>query len=228
MADLETTTVEAEQVKETSNEESAKQVSPENEQVSSITEEDVTKRIEEALTTFKGSEEYVTAVQSAKDKSIGKETQPLRDKILELEKTMTNQTLGLQEKRELEDLGDTKEVRDWQVERRKISEATYEVTQQKEANKLFAETLSAEAKTIKAHRLSTDKDIDLKELLKCETPEEMDSLSLKLENESLKTQLAEKDKPPQKLDSGTNSAQGVNLKDMSPVELIKLSLDQKK
>lgn len=161
------------------------------------------------------------AVQSSKDK----EWQPLKDRITELEQYAEDARLTAIEKRELDEFGDTKEVRDFQTERRKLADEQRAFGQERLANQTLAAQVNEQAKGVHARNLATEWGVDEKELLKANTPGEMESLAIRLQNVNLQAKL--KDKPPEKLDSSTVSSAGVNWRELSPDDKVRRGLSQK-
>ncbi len=157
--------------------------------------------------------------QSSKDK----ELQPLKDKIAELEKQSKESEFARQEARELEQFGDTKEVKDFQTERRRLW--TDRDTFSRERNALMQEinVTREEAKAIKAHKLSIEKGIEVSKLLEAKTPEEMDYIALRIENEMLRETII-KNEPPVKVDSGVPTVTGIDFSKLSPREKIEEGL----
>jgi len=216
MENLEPTKESVEQAKQPSMEK-AKQVSPKPEKVSTpttFTQEDIDQRLK------KEEKEW----QSRKDK----EFTPLKTQIAELQRQVDEAKLAALEKSELDHWGDTDEVKDFQVERRKMRTDRIAFEREKMTQEADAKVVFEEAKAIKAHKLATENGIDEKALLKAETPEQMEVLALKLTNEKLASELEKAQKPPRKIDSGVPSGTGRNLDEMSSRELIKLGVTQRK
>lgn len=189
-------------------------VSGEKQPTPPITEGDVTKRLEEAK--LEWQKEAEKDWQSRKDK----ELQPIKDELDVLKRTGEDAKLATLEERERAEFGDTKEVRDFQTTRRKLEDDRRVFDRDRLGQETLATQLNEQAKGIRAHQLATEKGVDVKELLSCATPEEMEVKATKIELEKVKAELAEKSKEPQEVDSGTPGASGKDLTKMSPDELI--------
>lgn len=183
-----------EPTEEVSEKEEPKQVSQVEKKVSGDTEETFTKaQVEEQKVGYK--EELHRDWQSVKDR----ELQPLKDKIAELEKTSQDSSWATQEAKEVEDMGDTAEVRDFQTKRREQHTLGTTLSQRETDITVKEQRLWEDAKVIGAHKLAKDKEVDVNELLNAKTPEEMETMAVKLENQRLKEKLEEK--VPEKIDS---------------------------
>jgi len=217
---LEQTPEQGEQVEKVPEKEPERQVSTEVEEVSgekveekALTEEDIAKRLGDA------EKEW----QSRKDK----EFKQYQETIQGLERQVTEKDLAVLEKREIETWGDTTEVKEFQSERRKFQGDKTTFEQDKQATETLRDELNKQAKGIRADTLAKEFGIDAKELLKAESPEQMELVALKLSHESLKSKLKEKEATPQKVDSGVASVAGVDFDGMSPDEKVQYGLKQK-
>lgn len=208
MVDLEQTPEQEEVTAQVSEEESKQKVSNEKGEVSGTEEakpsEDVEKIISERLEEAK--KDWERDWQSRKDK----ELKPLYDRIANFEKEKDDALLRATEQREIDELGDTREVRDWQAQRRELTDRERRAAQkEEEQNKKDEEFAKREQdideheKIIKAYQLAAEDDIDVNELLKAKTPDEMENIALRLTNKKLREQGL---KPPQVVDSGVTSS----------------------
>ncbi len=178
-----------------------------------IDEAEITRRVAEAEKGW----------QSRKDK----ELQPLKQRISELEKLTREKELALTEKRELEEVGDTPELRSFQSNRRRFQEEQSAFEEKRQATETLAARISEQAKVLQAIQLAKEHGVDDKELLKADTPEAMESLAIKLENQKLKGELAGKSKT-QKVDSGVVSIAGEDWHTLPTNEKIRRGLDKLK
>lgn len=181
-----------------------------------FTEEDVTKKVAEAITAYTGSEDFTKAVQSAKDKSIDKETKPLKDKIRSLEAGKSEKDLAEIEARELKQWGEEgipkEAIANYHNERRGQVRAAEELLDSLEEHK-------EELREVKAYKVAKAAGVDLDELLKCATFEEMEQKARDLshgkhssEIEKLKDKIKELEGKGEgeenKIDSGKEGAPG--------------------
>ncbi len=88
----------------------------------------------------------------------------------------------------------------------------------------YQQQIQEEAKAIAAHRGAEKYGVDEKELLKAQSPQEMENIALKLQVEKLKTE----QKRTIKTDSGVSSAKGLDLSKMSPEDKIGFGLTHQK
>jgi len=187
-------------------------VSPETEQVvSAITQEDIDKAKREAR------EEAEREWQSRKDR----EFQPLKDQI----ETLKQQAREAREKAELGELGDTQEVRDFQTKRRELEDKETALNEKVAKQAELDIKLNERAKVAQAAQLAEQYGIDKKDLLKANSPEEMELVALRASHEKLKAQTTEP--AAQKVDSGVPVTTGQGWRDLSSEDMIKRGYEQK-
>ncbi len=186
----------------------------------------------DAVEAYLKSPEYEKALQSAKDKSITQETAPLRNRIAELEKSDAEKELAANEAKESKqweaDGVPAETIKNFQAERRGQIKAARELTDS------INEHVGALDK-LHAWELSQKFGVDIKELLKCKTPEEMDTRAEQLlgkakddEIVSLKAdKKAAEEKPAksQQID-GDTAGTGADLSTLTPAETVKRHLDK--
>ena len=156
-------------------------------------------------------------VQKAKDKEIG-----------ELRKEKEQESLVRQEASEIEQWGDTPEVKTFQDERRKMATERETFQQELIANQAYAAQLNEQAKATSVSEYLSQYNLEEKdkpELLKAQSPEEMKSIAANLGYERVKAERAEK--PPEKIDSSLPSSTGGNWKEQTAEDKIRGGLSQK-
>ena len=204
--ETEQTEVTTEPTEQVSTTEPAEKVSEKPEEVSEPTfkQEDIDKAVTAKLA------EAETEWQSRKDTEFGN----YQNKIKELE----TQSLNAQEAREIADWGDTEQTKEFQEARRAFmaSKAEWEpkrlkVEEESRRNELVA-------RGMRAKELADANGMDVNDLLKCKSPDEMNGLV------EIWNRFKEKSKidnsPVQVVDSGAPSAQGVDSKTLSPIDKI--------
>ena len=206
MADLEQAEAVVEPVEQVSVTEQAEQVSGKTEEVVSeepkLTQADIEKAVTDRL---KAAE---TDWQSRKDR----ELQPLKDKLEQQEKALTEHQLSVLEKKELEELGDTPETRKFHTDRRKFYD-------EKQSNDILVARAIQTNKTYNAREISAEYGVDKDALMAGDSPEAMRVIAKALAYEKLQEKKAE-EAPSQEVDSGVPSTPGVDLSKLSPHELI--------
>jgi len=148
-------------------------------------------------------------VQAAKDKEIANRERDWGDKLRQAELAQINNDLATQEKKELDDLGDTPEIRNFQQERRAVRQATIQKAD--------------DIRYGMAYRLGTEHGVDPKELLNAPSPEAMEAKAKSLSQTSGNTELlselkklseqvarleSEREKPVQEIDNSKHVSSG--------------------
>ena len=153
-----------------------------------FTEKDVTQKVSDAMTAFMKSPDFEKVVQSAKDKSINQEMQPLRDKIKGLEEGKSEKDLVELEARESrlwEEEGIPKDaIKNYQNERRGQVKAAEELLDSIDKHK-------TEIWETKAYKIAKTAKVDMDELLKCKTVEEMEQKALELSHVKYSSEVGE-------------------------------------
>jgi len=216
--DLESNQASEEQKQQVSNQESVSQVSKEAEKVSveeakAITDEVRTKVLEE----YRQSEEFTTAVQSAKDKSINEEiqkhTKPFKDQIKEMTKAANEAQMKTRENTILETFGDTEEAKNMAAYERKLWERDLDLTEKESAHAGLLQQAAETNRNNIIRDIATefkDEGVTAEELREVDVSKAEDSSQAKAILQKAAKALAydkliaELDKkPPQKIDSGT-------------------------
>lgn len=181
-----------------------------------------------AVEAYKKSDAYEKAVQSQADKSIHSQTKPLRDEIAGLKKFNAEAELTAKEAKEAEkwkEEGISEEaIKSFQAERR-------------EAERVSSALQAALDKhgpgflKLRAYELSQETGVEMKALLGCKTPEEMDKKAVELvakakddkivSLEADKKAAGEEAAKKQKIDSGAPGAAGVDLSGLSADDKLK-------
>lgn len=184
-----------------------------------FTEKDVSKKVADALTAYVESDDFTKVVQSAKDKSINQEMKPLRDELKSLKEGKSEKDLAEIEARELkqwEEDGIPKDaIKNYQNERRGQVKAAEELLGSLEGHK-------EDLREIRAYKIAKSAGVDMEELLKCETLEEMEQKARELshgkyssEVQKLNDRIKELEgkgegKDGDKIDSGKEGLSGAN------------------
>jgi len=146
-------------------------------------------------------EQKARSIQSTSDK-----------KIAELEKQKGEAELAGVEKAELArwtEAGlDENETKAFQEGRRQLKKAEQDFQAQKTSYEGYFAKVQEIEKGQKAKSLASEYGVDEKELLKAQSPEEMDTIAGKLSYEKLKAELEQLRKTPEKIDSSLPSATG--------------------
>jgi hypothetical protein len=213
MDDLEQAKVEAEPKPEVSVTEPKIEVSPqptaevsgEKEQPKTFKQEDLDKLVADK------EKEW----QSRKDRELSE----LQNKVGELDKRAKLAELAVQEKRELETWGDTAEVKQFQDERRKFTEIQNSIIAEKARIETLANQTNMTARMMKAREIvSENPGMDVHDLLKCKTPEEMTDLVGIYKK--IEAKFKSNGKEGQKLDSSVPVAPGVDTSKLKGREAI--------
>ena len=160
--------------------------------------------------------------QSTKDK----EFQSLKDQMERVKLEKAEAELKATEEKEYEELGDTAEVRNFQTQRRDLQNKIATLSE-REAKALAKEAqLWEDAKLLGAHKTAKELDIDVNELLKANTPEEMQAIAKDLRIKTLEAKLAEK--PAEIIDSGGTGTASQDWRGLSFEDGVKLALSKKK
>ena len=234
---LEKGTDQKEQAEKVSVTEPEAQVSPGKEEVSKEkTPEDiaaevkaaaVTKAAADAVEAYKKSDAHAKDIQSSKDKSITQETAPLKSRIAELEKSNATDKLAVKEAKE------SKQWIDDGIPEETIKSFHAQEQEQSKAGRELTDSITEHIKDLdKLHawELSEKYGVDMKELLKSKTPEEMDTLAQELIGkakdgkilslEAEKKAAEEKSAKTQQIDGDTASA-GASFGDLSAEDKLK-------
>ena len=191
------------------------EVSEPAESVSTLSQAEVARQIQEAL------KEAEKEWQSRKDT----ELQPLKDQNAALAKQLEDGKLAVQEQREIDAWGDTPEVKAFHEERRQHTIQLGKDREERERVQTLANQVNLTNRMTKAKEIATaHPGMDVEDLMRCKSPEEMQGLVDIFEK--IKTNLARK--PVQKVDSSVPSAPGVNLKDMDSLDAIRFALEHPK
>ena len=187
----------------------------------SFTQEQLDQAKAEAVTKAKGE------VQSAKDIELkGKDTE-----IAELTKRISEAELAGVEKAEharwTEAGIEESEIKLFQETKRKLATDRFTFEQEQVASKTLATQLNEQAKAHSAKELASQYGVDEKELLKAQSPEEMETIAVKLGFEIEKAKREQLEKAPEKIDSSLPSATGTDWRDLSPTEKVQRGLTQK-
>ena len=199
---LEQVATPAEQTPTVSGQEPVEPISKEQEPTSegekptpSFTQEQLDQAKAEAVTKAKGE------VQSAKDKEIA-----------ELMKRISETELAGVEKAELArwtEAGiEESEIKSFQEVKRKFATDKSTFEQEQVASKALAAQLNEQAKAHSAKELASQYGVDEKELLKAQSPEEMETIAVKLHDTKVTEELEQLKKAPEKIDSSLPSATG--------------------
>jgi len=178
---------------------------------------------------------YEKAIQSQADKSIHSQTQPLRERIAELEKSDAEKALAAKE---------AKQSKQWEEEgipAEAIKDFHTEGRAQAEAGRILNASLAKHNSALQklhAWELSRETGVDMKELLKCKTLEEMDTKAQELAGKAKDDELVslreetkaakEAATKAQQIDSGGAGVVGVDLSNLSPEEKITAAIQMAK
>jgi hypothetical protein len=147
--------------------------------------------------------------QSSKDR----ELQPLKDTIAELTKKARESEYGALEKSLTEKFGETQETKDLVGAWRKVDEARSDIERREAEVNDREEKIARQAKSLLAFNLSKQYEgVDEKELLKAETPEEMQTMARDAHIAFLK---GNKKPAAKKVDSSVPGAKGQDLTTVS-------------
>jgi len=189
----------------------------------------------DAVETYRKSEAYQKEIQSAKDKSINEETAPLRQEIADLKQSAADKELTTRESTE-----SAKWTEDGIPEEtiKSFHEAGRALIVLKNATETSASKHQTELAELHAYKLSQKTGVEMKALLGCKTPEEMDAKAQELVDkakdakivslEEEKKAAVENAAKTQKIASDTTGATGVDMESMSPRQLIQLGVDKQK
>lgn len=205
-----------EEQKATSSEQANVSNTPKAEETSKTTEEkkdpnnfaDATRN---AVASYLKSEDGIKRIQSEADKRAAKATETLTKQNRDLQRQMKDQELAKKEAKEIEQWGDTNEVKEFQQSRRELEVG--QETLQEALSKLEVDILE-----VHAYKLHKEYDIPFEELLKCESTDAMEEKAVDLiidaKNKRIKeleagqakdTNKKEDDGKHQQMDSGATS-----------------------
>lgn len=148
-----------------------------------------------------------------------------QNEIRELKQKSRDAELTAREKFEQESYGDVDGLKDFHESRRRHQDEVGRFEQEKADVQALAASLNVTQKANRAKELAAEYSIDVKELLKAETPEEMEKMAIKFGYDKLSEEA--KTKPSVKVDSNVPSVAGIGWRDLSPDEKLKKGLSQK-
>ena len=149
------------------------------------------------------------SVQSALMAAHQREKDELNARLATLESERVEREIQARESRELEQWGDTPEVRDFQLAKRAFEE-------EKGIFETEALSINAQSKVNLAIELSQNHGVSKEELLKCNTWQEMRKVAANMEIAKLRQEIASSKRLPDKVLAETPSATAFDIKNLTP------------